>query len=229
MSDENENREIEGSASRQYAATKAGAYALAAWKLGLPIGEMALVMDEAGRTCLSSTVHDDIIATLTYTEPVHVAPICLLAKYVMLLIAGRAAAYGSDDAYCIQRALYFITQNVTRTPSEMGEAQVELFVADWFRKIEIGAKHLIKDNAVAINSVATALLESGTLSDDEIEQLLASSPAKAKAATHGIARTSSRDTISRRRPVWKTVTFARDRKGRFYFRWHDNKSDAASE
>lgn len=153
----------------------AGRCAVAAYTVGLRVGDMALVTDALGYPDVACSLYDEIKAALASEEAVNSAPVKLLAQYAFVLAADDVEnCFFHGDLYKIaSRVLTASLPCPLHSTSRAAKQALGAAQENWLGCIRGEVTRLVTEMAQQINIIAIALSESDRLSSDEIQQLLA--------------------------------------------------------
>ena len=169
-----EIEEVEELEIRKNVALAAGGYAVSAYTLGLPIGDMSMVTNPLGELDVACDLCDEIVAVLATDDTMRRTPVELLAKYALVLTAGDSDGWYYRE-HLNKIAKYVIAASFPRPlllTSRAGKKALDAVESNWLYCIGEEAKTLAKTMNFQIEIVANALLESGSMSGKELQQLV---------------------------------------------------------
>jgi hypothetical protein len=161
---------------RYFVARILAAIAVTAHLMGLRVGAMALV-GSGNTTDLASDLIDGIGASVEAENTISAVPTALLSKYAVILAVANAAGEDWEYDYMLyQIAKWVIAKSFARTPqpkTRAGKTAFQALQSDWLFCVREDAAVLLADIDVEVRIVATALAESGSLTSEEMDKLLA--------------------------------------------------------
>jgi hypothetical protein len=176
--------EEEAAAYRRNAAMSGAAVAVTAFVMGISIGRLALVVTTPDDVALASGVLDEIGLVVESEEAISSTPMSLLIRYAAVLQAGEEA-----DHRCYSHlrtvAKHVIASTFPRPLVRTwrgGQKAIAVLEAKWLECLRDDSEVLAEDMGREIAVLAYALEESGIVSAEDAELLVARVCFKHKAA-----------------------------------------------
>ena len=160
------------------AANTAGALAVMAMEVGLPVGNMTIRTDAEGNAVLESDLLDSLRACVAQSDKLGITPTDLLVKYIRVLMAVLASRDADcTDASAISNVLgahilasilpAALTSDLAGAHSERAE-----LMRHYLNLQYRDASHVMEAKASYVQCVVTALLTFHSITGEQIERLI---------------------------------------------------------
>ena len=160
------------------AANTAGALAVMAMEVGLPVGNMTIRTDAEGNAVLESDLMDSLRACVAQSDKLGITPTDLLVKYIRVLMAVLASRDADcTDASAISNVLgahilasilpAALTSDLAGAHSERAE-----LMRHYFNLLYRDASPVMEAKASYVQCVVTALLTFHSITGEQIERLI---------------------------------------------------------